>query len=335
MRALITGITGQDGYFLSKLLLDKQYDVYGIARRKSDMSLGALEYDESLKKDVHIIWGDVTDAEFIEKTVAVIRPDELYHLAAQSSVALSFENPSYTYDVNIKGTLNVLNAVRDTSRGTRVYNAATSELFGKPDTVPQNENTPMRPRSPYAISKLAAYWTARDYREAYGMFIANGILFNHESEVRGPEFVTRKITLGIANIFAGKQDYIELGNLEAKKDWGYAGDYVRAMWKMVRHDVPDDFVIGTGEMHTVREFVEKAFSLAVKKLKKNLQFRWVGNEGYLNDRMVVTVSKKYYRPLEADNYMADYSKAKDVLGWEPFVRFADLVDIMVTADLMR
>ncbi len=332
MKALITGITGQDGYFLAKLLLSKNYEVYGIARRKSNMSLGTLDCDETLKRSVNILWGDVLDNPFIESTIKQVKPDEVYHLAAQSFVGYSFENPEVTYDVNIKGTLHVLNSIKDYSKSTRLYNATTSEMFGKPQVTPQNEKTPFFPRSPYAISKLAAYWTVADYREAYGMFAVNGILFNHESEVRGPEFVTKKISLGVAKIYHGSHDPIVLGNLDAKKDWGYARDYVEAMWMMLQQDKPDDYVIGTGEQHTVREFVEEAFKVI------GMTIRWKGegvNEvGVSEDgRVLVKVDLRLFRPLESDNYMADYTKARIKLGWEPAVKFKELVKIMVEHDI--
>ena len=333
MKALITGITGQDGYFLSQLLLAKGYEVYGIVRRNATKSLGNLVLlPKELRDQINIIYGDVTDTSFIENTVAKIRPDELYHLAAQSFVAYSFTNPRYTYDVNINGTLNIVNAIRDYSKNTRMYFAATSELFGKPVQVPQNELTPFYPQSPYAVSKLAGFWTVKMYREAYGLFMSNGILFNHESEVRGPEFVTRKISLGVARIYHGFDEPLILGNLNAKKDWGYAKDYVEGMWLILNHKIPDDFVLGTGEMHTVREFVEEAFKVI------NINIHWEG-EGLNeigkddNGKVLVKVSKEFFRPLEADNFVADYSKAKKVLGWQPKTSFKELVKIMVNNDI--
>ena len=335
MKALITGITGQDGYFLSQLLLGKGYELYGIVRRNATRSSGNLGLlPKELRDQINIICGDVTDTSFIENTVATIKPDELYHLAAQSFVAYSFTNPKYTYDVNINGTLNVVNTVRDHSKNTKMYFAATSELFGKPVQVPQNEGTPFYPQSPYAVSKLAAFWTTKDYREAYGIFISNGILFNHESEVRGPEFVTRKISLGVANIFHNRIEPIVLGNLDAKKDWGYARDYVEGMWLILNHKKPDDFVLGTGKTHTVREFVEEAF----KVIKMDIHWHGEGlNEEGEDDsgRVLVRVSKEFFRPLEADNFVADYTKAKKVLGWQPKTSFNELVKIMVNSDIKR
>ncbi len=333
MKALITGITGQDGYFLSQLLLSKGYEVYGVVRRNSSRSRGNLSLlPEGLRDQIRLLEGDVTDTNFMNKALSDVKPDELYHLAAQSFVAYSFANPSFTYDVNIGGTLNAVNAVRDYSPRTRLYFAATSELFGKPDHVPQNEQTPFRPRSPYAVSKLAGYWTVKVYRDAYGLFACNGILFNHESEVRGPEFVTRKISLGVARIARGSREPIVLGNLSAVKDWGYAKDYVEGMWMMLQQGKPDDYVLGTGEAHTVREFATEAFKVA------GISVRWEGEGldevGLSEDgRVLVRVSKEFFRPLEADNFLADYSKAKEKLGWQPKTSFKELVKIMVESDL--
>ena len=329
MKAIITGITGQDGYFLSKLLLSKGYEVHGVIRRNSSMTNGTINLlPEELRNQIILHYGDVTDSNFISDLILKEKPDELYHLAAQSFVGYSFLNPASTYDVNISGTLNVCNAIKDHSPDTRMYFAATSELFGQPTEVPQSENTPFQPRSPYAVSKLAV----RNYREAYKLFMSNGILFNHESEVRGPEFVTRKITMGVAKIHAGSNNPIILGNLDARKDWGYAEDYVRGMWLMLQQDYPDDFVLGTGEQHTVREFVEQAFK------EINIDLTWIGrgvNEiGVSSDgKTLVKVSKDFYRPLEADNYMADYTKAKKKLGWEPKIKFNELVRIMLKNDI--
>jgi len=335
MKALITGITGQDGYFLSQFLLSKGYEVYGIARRNATKKLGTLDLlPDNIKKQIHIFEGDVTDANFVNTVVQNLKPDELYHLAAQSFVAYSFTNPSFTYDVNIGGTLNVANAVKDISKDTKMYFAATSELYGKPVKVPQNEDTPFYPQSPYAIAKLAGFWTVKVYRDAYDLFMSNGILFNHESEMRGPEFVTRKISLGIAKIYHGSKDPIELGNLNAVKDWGYARDFVEGMWKILNHDTPDDFVLGTGEPHTVREFVETAFSVV------NINIRWEGeglNEVGVSDdnRIMVKVNKQFFRPLEADNFIADYAKARKQLGWAPKTSFKELVKIMVDHDVQN
>ncbi len=333
MKAIVTGISGQDGYFLSQLLLSKGYEVHGILRRNSSMSQGTIDLlPLDVRKDIIIHYGDITDENFLSKILKEEKPDELYHLAAQSFVGYSFENAQSTYDVNIGGTLNVCNAIRSSSPDTRMYFAATSELFGKPIETPQNEKTPFLPRSPYAISKLAGLWTVRTYRDAYKLFMSNGILFNHESEVRGPEFVTRKISMGVARLHQGLTEPLILGNLSAVKDWGYAKDYVEGMWKMLQYDIPDDFVMGTGESHTVRDFVDEAFSVV------GMNVKWIGtgvNEVGLSDeeKVLVKVSRDLYRPLESDNYRADYTKAREKLGWEPRVKFKELVRLMVESDI--
>ena len=333
MKAIVTGISGQDGYFLSQLLLSKGYEVHGILRRNSSMNQGTIDLlPLDVRKDIIIHYGDITDENFLSKILKDEKPDELYHLAAQSFVGYSFENAQSTYDVNIGGTLNVCNAIRSSSPDTRMYFAATSELFGKPIETPQNEKTLFLPRSPYAISKLAGLWTVRTYRDAYKLFMSNGILFNHESEVRGPEFVTRKISMGVAGIHQGSAEPLILGNLSAVKDWGYAKDYVEGMWKMLQYDIPDDFVMGTGESHTVRDFVDEAFSVV------GMNVKWIGagvNEVGLSDeeKVLVKVSRDLYRPLESDNYRADFSKAREKLGWEPRVRFKELVKLMVESDI--
>lgn len=333
MKACITGISGQDGYFLSQLLLSKGYEVHGVLRRNSTMTRGTMELlPPDVRSQIIVHYGDVTDENFLSKLLQSEKPDELYHLAAQSFVGYSFENAHSTYDVNIGGTLNVCNAIRSSSPDTRMYFAATSELFGRPAETPQNEKTPLSPKSPYAISKLAGVWTTRTYRDAYKLFMSNGILFNHESEVRGPEFVTRKISTGVAKIFLGSTEPIVLGNLSAVKDWGYAKDYVEGIWKMLQYDIPDDFVMGTGESHTVREFAEEAFSIV------GMNVKWIGtgvNEVGLSDKgkVLVKVSRGLYRPLESDNYRADYTKAREILGWEPRIKFKELVKIMVESDI--
>ena len=333
MKAIVTGISGQDGYFLSKLLYSKGYEIHGILRRNSSMTQGTVaRLPQETRNRLAIHYGDITDAHFISNLLFKERPDELYHLAAQSFVGYSFQNAISTFDANISGTLNICNGIKDSSPDTRLYFAATSEMFGQPKETPQNERTVFSPRSPYAVSKLAGYWTVKTYRDAYKLYMANGILFNHESEVRGPEFVTRKITQAVARISSGSKDPLILGNLDAVKDWGYADDYVDAMYRMLKQDVPDDFVIGTGESHTVREFVEVAF----KQIGINISWKGKGvNEVGLTDegRTVVRVSKEFFRPLESDNYMADYSKAKKILGWKPKTKFKDLVRIMVENDL--
>lgn len=335
MKALITGISGQDGYFLSQLLMSKGYEVHGILRRNSSMKQGTVDLlPDEVRKQIIIHYGDITDGHFLSTLLEREKPDELYHLAAQSFVGYSFQNALSTYDANIGGTLNVCNAIKDFSKDTRMYFAATSELFGQPKESPQNEITPFFPRSPYAISKLAGIWTVRTYREAYKLYMANGILFNHESEVRGPEFVTRKISMAVARIDNGSRESVTLGNLSSVKDWGYAKDYVEGMWKMLQQDYPDDYVLGTNESHTVREFVEVAFKIIGKSIS------WKGsgiNEIGLSEdgETLVKVSREFFRPLESDNYMGDYSKAMKKLGWKPKTRFSDLVKIMVDSDLKK
>lgn len=332
MKAVITGISGQDGYFLSQFLLSRGYEVHGVLRRNSSMTQGTVDLlPAEIKEQIVIHYGDITDSNFLSNLLQKEKPEELYHLAAQSFVGYSFQNALSTYDANIGGTLNVCNAVKDSSSDTRMYFAATSELFGQPKEAPQNEKTPFFPRSPYAVSKLAGIWTVRTYREAYKLFMANGILFNHESEVRGPEFVTRKISKSVARTYHGSKDPVILGNLGAVKDWGYAKDYVVGMWKMLQQDYPDDFVLGTGESHNVREFAETAFK------EIGIDLEWVGsgmNEvGLSGESTRVKVSREFYRPLESDNYRADFSKAKKVLGWEPKTSFSELVKIMVHNDI--
>ena len=333
--AIITGISGQDGYFLTKMLLKEGYEIHGIIRRNSSMSQGTLELlEKDLYNQVNIHYGDMTDANFLDNLLKELKPDEIYHLAAQSFVGYSFQNPSSTYDVNISGTLNIANAIKDYSPDTRMYFASTSEMYGQPKITPQDEETPLQPRSPYAVSKLAGFWTIKTYRDAYNLYMANGILFNHESEVRGPEFVTRKISLHVAKYSAGDKKPLELGNLNARKDWGYAKDYVEGMWKILKYKYPDDFVLGTGELHTVREFVEEAFSV----IGVNVSWRGKGlNEIGLSDRdeVLVKVSKNFFRPLESDNYVANYSKAKEKLGWEPKVKFKELTKLMVESDIEK
>lgn len=335
-KALITGITGQDGYYLAKLLLEKGYEVHGIVRRNSQNSLGNLEHlSKEEMEQINIHWGDITDNLFMDNVVKAVQPDEVYHLAAQSFVGFSFENPRFTYDVNIGGTLNVANAVKEYAPSSKLYFAATSELYGKVQEIPQKETTPFYPRSPYGVSKLAGFWTIKNYRESYDLFMSNGILFNHESPMRGPEFVTRKITMAVAKISHGLQDFVELGNLSAKRDWGYAGDYVYGMWKILQHDKPDDFVLATNETHTVREFVENAFKVV------GIDIEWEG-EG-VNEvgkdantgKVLVKVNPEFFRPAEVDILIGDYSKAKKELGWEPKVKFEELVKMMVEKDLER
>ena len=335
-KALITGISGQDGYFLSQILIKKGYEVHGIVCGNNQSSLGTIsKLDEKLKRKILLHCGDVTDNHFINNVVEDAKFHEIYHLAAQSFVALSFENPKLTYDVNIGGTLNIVNAVKDYSPSSKLYFAATSELFGRVQEIPQKENTAFYPRSPYGVSKLAGFWTVKNYRESYDLFMCGGILFNHESEVRGPEFVTRKITIGIANIIKGTQKYLELGNIDAKRDWGYSKDYVYGMWLILQQKKPDDFILATGKSHSVREFVEEAFKVV------NINIKWKGKgvrEVGVNEKtgkVLVKINSVFYRPLEVDVLLGDASKARKVLRWEPKVSFKRLVKIMVESEFKQ
>jgi GDPmannose 4,6-dehydratase len=345
-RALITGITGQDGSFLAEFLLEKGYEVHGIIRRSSSYNQERLEdilspeEAEALKnnKNFHLHYGDITDTSNVIRLISEIRPDEIYNLAAQSHVRVSFDMPEYTADIDALGTLRILEAVRilGLTEKTRIYQASTSELYGKVQEVPQKETTPFYPRSPYGVAKLYAYWITKNYRESYGMFAVNGILFNHESERRGETFVTRKITLAAARIAQGKQDKLYLGNLDALRDWGYAKDYVECMWLMLQHDTPEDFVIATGEMHSVREFATLAFKYA------GIEIEWQGeglNEKGIDKatgRVLIEVDPKYFRPAEVDQLLGDPTKAKKLLGWNPTkTPFEELVRIMVEADMNK
>lgn len=336
-KALITGITGQDGSYLAEFLLEKGYEVHGIIRRSSIFNTQRIDHifqdphEENIKLYLH--YGDMTDASNLSRLIEKIKPDEIYNLAAQSHVAVSFEMPEYTADVDGLGTLRLLDAIKDSHIKTRFYQASTSELYGKVQEVPQTETTPFYPRSPYAVAKLYAYWIVKNYREAYNLYAVNGILFNHESPRRGKRFVTRKITRAVARIVKGKQNKLYLGNLKAKRDWGYAKDYVELMWIMLQQDKADDYVIATGETHTVREFVELAFKHA------GIDIEWQG-EGVeekgidrKTGKVMVEVDPKYFRPAEVDLLIGDPSKAKKEFGWEPKVTFEELVKIMVEADL--
>ncbi|WP_143414815.1 GDP-mannose 4,6-dehydratase [Geobacillus sp. E263] len=348
-RALITGVTGQDGSFLAEFLLEKGYEVHGIIRRSSSYNQERLEDILSQEeadaliniinnKNFYLHYGDITDTSNVIRLIGEIRPDEIYNLAAQSHVRVSFDMPEYTADVDALGTLRILEAVRilGLTEKTRIYQASTSELFGKVQEVPQKETTPFYPRSPYGVAKLYAYWITKNYRESYGMFAVNGILFNHESERRGETFVTRKITLAAARIAQGKQDKLYLGNLDALRDWGYAKDYVECMWLMLQHDTPEDFVIATGEMHSVREFATLAFKYA------GIEIEWQGeglNEKGIDKatgRVLIEVDPKYFRPAEVDQLLGDPTKAKKLLGWNPTkTPFEELVRIMVEADMKK
>jgi GDPmannose 4,6-dehydratase len=325
--ALITGITGQDGSYLAELLLSKGYEVHGIVRRTSNYFI-PKHSGEKIKIDnndihlnygdnLHLHYGDLSDYSSIDRVIKLVKPDEIYNMAAMSDVRVSFDIPEYTGDISGLGALRVIESVRNNGLlKTRIYQASTSELYGKVVETPQTELTPFYPRSPYAVAKQYAFWQCKNYREAYGMFICNGILFNHESPRRGPNFVTRKITMGIANIVNGVQDKIYLGNIDAKRDWGYAPEYVEAMWMMLQHDKPDDFVLATGETHTVREFLEEAFKVVGLDWKKHVE-----------------IKKELYRPSEVELLLGNPAKAKKILGWKPKVKFKELVKILVEHDL--
>lgn len=339
-RALITGITGQDGSYLAEFLLEKDYEVYGLFRRGSTNTAQRIAHllEDRAEKDrrLHLVYGDMTDSMNLVRLMLELKPDEVYNLAAQSHVAVSFDEPEYTANADGVGVLRILEAVRiaGLAETTRIYQASTSELYGKVEETPQRETTPFHPRSPYAVAKLYGYWITKHYREAYGMYAVNGILFNHESERRGETFVTRKITLAVANILAGRQEKLCLGNMNARRDWGYAKDYVECMWLMLQHDVPEDFVIATGETRTVREFVEAAFAHA------GVTLRWEG-EGVeekgidiATGRILVEVSPEFFRPAEVDLLLGDPSKARETLGWNPRkTSFEELVKKMVEHDM--
>lgn len=320
MKAFITGITGQDGSYLAEFLLAKGYEVYGLIRRSSSFNTGRIDsiYQDPHVADVrlHLVYGDLTDASSLNKILRTIRPDEIYNLGAQSHVRVSFDIPEYTAEVTGVGTVRLLEAIRESGLNPKYYQASSSEMFGKVQEIPQGETTPFYPRSPYGAAKLFGYWMTVNSREAYGLFACNGILFNHESPRRGETFVSRKITKAAARIKLGAQNELYLGNLDAKRDWGYAGDYVQAMWLMLQGDVPDDYVIATGETHTVRELLEIAFG--------SLDLDW---------REYVKIDPRYYRPTEVDLLVGDASKAKQKLGWEPKVSFKELIIMMVGADL--
>jgi GDPmannose 4,6-dehydratase len=319
-RALISGITGQDGSYLAELLLEKGYDVYGIIRRSSSFNTARIDhiYEDPHKSGVrlHLIYGDLNDASSLNKILRNVTPDEIYNLGAQSHVRTSFDIPEYTAEVAGIGTLRLLEGIRETGLKVKFYQASSSELYGKAQEIPQTETTRFYPRSPYASAKLFAYWTTVNYRESYGIFACNGILFNHESPRRGETFVSRKITRAASRIKLGLQDKLFLGNLDAKRDWGYAKDYVEAMWLMLQQEQPDDYVIATGETHSVREFLDEAFGY--------LELDW---------HLYVKIDPKYFRPAEVDILLGDPSKARRVLGWSPRVKFKQLVRLMVDSDL--
>lgn len=345
-KALITGITGQDGSFLAEFLLAKGYEVHGIIRRSSTFNTSRIEHlylnewirDMRQERAVNLHYGDMTDSSSLVRIIQEVHPDEIYNLAAQSHVKVSFDVPEYTAETDAVGTLRLLEAVRilGMEKQCRIYQASTSELFGKVQEVPHKETTPFYPRSPYGVAKQYGFWITKNYRESYGMFAVNGILFNHESERRGETFVTRKITLAAAAIAQGRQDKLYLGNLDARRDWGYAKDYVECMWLILQHPTPEDFVIATGEMHTVREFCTLAFREA------GIELRWEGSgvdeKGIdtATGRTLVEVDPKYFRPAEVEQLLGDPTKAKTLLGWNPRkTSFEDLVKLMVQHDLKK
>lgn len=342
--ALITGITGQDGSFLAELLLEKGYEVHGIIRRSSSFNTDRIEHlyfdewvrDMHQKKLINLHYGDMTDSSSLIRIIQLVKPNEIYNLAAQSHVKVSFDVPEYTAETDAVGTLRLLEAVRilELNDKVRIYQASTSELYGLVQEVPQSETTPFYPRSPYGVAKLYGFWITKNYRESYGMYAVNGILFNHESERRGETFVTRKITLAVARIVQGLQNKLYMGNLDALRDWGYAKDYVECMWLMLQHDTPEDFVIATGEMRTVREFCTKAFKVA------GVDIVWEGSgvdeKGIdkATGNVLVEVDPKYFRPAEVEQLLGNPTKAKTLLGWNPTrTSFDELVEIMVKSDL--
>jgi GDPmannose 4,6-dehydratase len=311
-KAFITGVTGQDGSYLAEILLEKGYEVYGMVRRSSTFNRSRIDH---LQGDIELVYGDLGDSSVLNQLMRTIRPDEVYNLGAQSQVHISFDVPEYTADVVGTGVLRLLDAIREGDLRCRFYQASSSEMFGKVVEVPQRETTPFYPRSPYGVAKVYGYWITRNYRESYGMHATNGILFNHESPRRGENFVTRKISLGVGQILRGETDTLRLGNLDAKRDWGYARDYMEGAWRMLQQDEPDDYVLATNETHSVRECLEAAF----------------GHAG-LDWQQHVEVDERYIRPAEVDELIGDYSKAKAKLGWEPTVRFEELIRLMVDAD---
>ena len=336
-RALITGITGQDGSYLTELLLEKGYEVHGIIRRASTFNTGRIDH---LYRDPHLEgvklflhYGDLTDSSNLSRLLEKIHPQEIYNLGAQSHVRVSFDVPEYTADTDALGVLRLLDAIKETGLDTRFYQASTSELFGKVQEVPQRETTPFWPRSPYGVAKLYGFWIVKNYREAYGLHASNGILFNHESPRRGETFVTRKITMAAARIHRGLQECLYMGNLDALRDWGYAKDYVRMMWMMLQQEKPDDYVVATGEMHSVREFIERSFA----HLGHVIEWRGKGVDEVGIDTTTakpgVRIDPRYFRPAEVEQLLGDPSKAARQLGWVPEVKFADLVKIMTDGDL--
>lgn len=337
--ALIIGITGQDGSYLAEFLLEKGYEVHGLIRRSSSFNTGRLDniyQDPHIeKRNLVLHYGDLSDGSSLRSILGKVKPGEIYNLGAQSHVRVSFDIPEYTADVDALGTLRLLDAVKDLGLSSKIYQAGSSEMFGKVLETPQKETTPFNPQSPYACAKVFSHFICANYRDAYKMFICNGILFNHESPRRGKTFVTKKITEGLVDIILGKKDRLFLGNLEAKRDWGYAKDYVEAMWMMLQEDKPDDYVVATGETHSVREFVEHASSLLGMKIKwegQDLREKGIDEN---TGREIINIDEKYYRPSEVDLLLGDASKAKDKLGWQTKVKFNDLVRLMVEAEFVE
>ena len=336
-KALITGITGQDGSYLTELLLGKGYEVHGIIRRASSFNTSRIDhlYQDQLEGQPQMIlhYGDLTDSSNLNRLIEKIQPSEIYNLAAQSHVQVSFEVPEYTAEADAIGVLRLLDAIRETGVPARFYQASTSELYGKVMEVPQTETTPFYPRSPYGVAKQYGFWIVKNYRESYNLHASNGILFNHESPRRGETFVTRKITMAVARISRGLQKCLYMGNIDALRDWGYARDYVEMMWMMLQQDTPDDYVVATNEMHTVREFIEKSFACV------DIEIEWEGEgvsevgKNKATGDIVVRMDERYYRPCEVEQLLGDPAKAKRQLGWEPQVKFAELVKIMTDGDL--
>ncbi len=335
-KALITGITGQDGSYLAELLLAKGYEVHGIVRRSSSFNRERIQHLID-NKEIHfntlfLHYGDLTDSSCLNRILEKCEPDEIYNLGAQSHVHVSFETPEYTAEVDAVGTLRFLDAIKQVGVSSKFYQASTSELYGKVQAIPQNELTPFYPRSPYAVAKLYAYWIITNYREAYGIFASNGILFNHESERRGKSFVTRKISVNVSSIVRGLKNSFSVGNLDAQRDWGYAPEYVEGMWRMLQAEAADDFVLATNETHSVREFIEESFNV----LGDSIYWKGdgVNEKGFLksSDKLVVDVDPMYFRPTEVDLLIGDYSKAEKTLGWKPKTTFKELVKIMTLSD---
>jgi GDPmannose 4,6-dehydratase len=337
--ALITGITGQDGSYLAELLLEKGYEVHGLVRRVSTFNRERIEHlfqdPHEKKHDISLHYGDITDSGSLHSVIRITKPDEVYHLGAQSHVRVSFDMPEFTGDVTGVGTTKLLEAIRQENPKTKFYQASSSEMFGLVQEVPQKETTPFYPRSPYGAAKVYAYWMTVNYRESYDMFACNGILFNHESPRRGESFVTRKITIGLASILSGKMEKLYMGNLDAKRDWGYAKDYVEGMWLMLQQDKPDDYVLATNETHTVREFIEESFRIA------HIDLIWDGegvNEKGIDKKsgkVLIEIDPRYFRPAEVELLIGDYSKMKTTTGWVPQTTFKELAKIMTEADLEK